>query len=332
MQFDRLKRRDLITLLGGTAATWPFAARAQQPAMPVIGFLSSRSPDGSTQYLAAFHYGLNQTGYVEGQNVAIEYRWAEGHYERLPEFAADLVRRQVTVIVAPESTPGALVAKAATPTIPIVFHVGGDPVALGLVPSISRPGGNITGVATVSVEVGQKRLELLHELVPTASIIALLVNPATPLAETLATEAHAAAHTLGLRLHVLQASAERDFDTVFTTLGQLRAGGLVIGSDVFFNTQSTQLAALAVRFAVPTIYQYREFTTAGGLMSYGSSLTDPYRLVGLYAGRILKGQKPADLPVLQSTKVELIINLKAARVLGLTVPLPLLARADEVLE
>ena len=225
MQFDRLKRRDLITLLGGTAATWPFAARAQQPAMPVIGFLSSRSPDGSTQYLAAFHYGLNQTGYVEGQNVAIEYRWAEGHYERLPEFAADLVRRQVTVIVAPESTPGALVAKAATPTIPIVFHVGGDPVALGLVPSISRPGGNITGVATVSVEVGQKRLELLHELVPTASIIALLVNPATPLAETLATEAHAAAHTLGLRLHVLQASAERDFDTVFATLANCAQAG-----------------------------------------------------------------------------------------------------------
>jgi putative ABC transport system substrate-binding protein len=326
-----MRRRNFIALLSGAAA-WPLAVRAQQPAMPVIGFLSSRSRDGSAQYLAAFAQGLHQTGYVEGQNVAIEYRWAEGHYDRLPALAADLVSRQVTVVVAPESTPGALAAKAATATIPIVFHVGGDPVALGIVPSISRPGGNITGVATISVEVGQKRLELLHELVPTASVIALLVNPASPLAETLATEAHAAARTLGLNLHVLHASAERDFDTVFATLGQLRAGGLVIGSDVFFNTQSRQLAALALRFAVPTIYQYREFTAAGGLMSYGSSLTDPYRLVGLYAGRILNGEKPAELPVQQSTKVELIINLKAAGTLGLTVPLPLLGRADEVIE
>jgi putative ABC transport system substrate-binding protein len=250
----------------------------------------------------------------------------------LPALAADLVRRQVTVIVVPESSPGALAAKAATSTIPIVFHVGGDPVALGIVASLSRPGGNITGVASLSVQVGPKRLELLRELVPTATIIALLVNPASPVAQTLATDAHSAARTLGLTLHVLHASAERDFETVFATLGQLRAGGLVIGSDVFFNTQSRQIAALTVRFAVPAIYQFREFAAAGGVMSYGSSLTDPYRLMGLYTGRILKGEKPADLPVQQSTKVELIINLKTAKALGLSVSLPLLGRADEVIE
>ena len=298
----------------------------------MIGFLSSRSPDDSARFLTAFRHGLNETGYVEGQNVAIEYRWAQGRYDQLPSLADDLARRRVTVIVAPESSPGALAAKAATSTIPIVFHVGVDPVALGIVPSLSRPGGNITGVASLNVEIGPKRLELLHELVPSATVIALLVNPASPIAEALATNAHSAARTLGLELHVLHASAERDFDTVFANLRQLRAGGLVIGSDVFFNTQSRRLAALAVHFAVPAIYQYREFVEAGGLMSYGGSLTDPYRLIGLYTGRILKGEKPADLPVQQSTKVELIFNLKSARALGLTVPITLLGRADEVIE
>ena len=298
----------------------------------MIGFLSSRSPDDSARFLTAFRHGLNETGYVEGQNVAIEYRWAQGRYDQLPSLADDLARRRVTVIVAPESSPGALAAKAATSTIPIVFHVGVDPVALGIVPSLSRPGGNITGVASLNVEVGPKRLELLHELVPSATVIALLVNPASPIAEALATNAHSAARTLGLELHVLHASAERDVDTVFANLRQLRAGGLVIGSDVFFNTQSRRLAALAVHFAVPAIYQYREFVEAGGLMSYGGSLTDPYRLIGLYTGRILKGEKPADLPVQQSTKVELIFNLKSARALGLTVPITLLGRADEVIE
>jgi putative tryptophan/tyrosine transport system substrate-binding protein len=268
-----MRRREFITLLAGAAA-WPRATRAQQPAMPVIGLLSSRANDESARLLAAFRRGLNETGYVEGQNVAIEYRWAQGKYDQLSSLAEDLVRRQVTVIVVPESSPGALAAKAATTTIPIVFHVGGDPVALGIVPSFRRPGGNITGVATLNVGVGQKRLELLHELLPTVTVIALLVNPANPVAETLTTDAHSAAGALGLKLQVLHASAERDFDTVFATLRQFRAGGLVIGPDVFFNTQIRQLATLAVRFAVPAIYQYREFVEAGGVMSYGSSLTD----------------------------------------------------------
>ena len=326
-----MRRRAFIAGLGGAAA-WPLMARAQRPPMPVIGLLGSESPDLWAARIRAFHQGLAETGFIDGQNVAIEYRWAQGRYDQLPSLADDLARRRVTVIVAPESSPGALVAKAATSTIPIVFHVGVDPVALGIVPSLSRPGGNITGVASLDVEVGPKRLELLHELVPSATVIALLVNPASPIAEALATNAHSAARTLGLELHVLHASAERDFDTVFANLRQLRAGGLVIGSDVFFNTQSRRLAALAVHFAVPAIYQYREFVEAGGLMSYGGSLTDPYRLIGLYTGRILKGEKPADLPVQQSTKVELIFNLKSARALGLTAPITLLGRADEVIE
>ena len=264
--------------------------------------------------------------------MAIEYRWAEGQYDRLPALVADLIRRQVTVIAANSPAP-VMAAKAATTTIPIVFATGYDPVAAGLVASLARPGGNLTGVTSLTAEVGPKRVELLHELVPTATSIALLVNPAAgPLRETISTDLQAAARTLGLQFHVLHASAVRDFDTVFATLAQLRAGGLVIGSDPFFNSQSEQLAALAIRHAVPAIYQYREFAAAGGLMSYGGSLTDMYRQVGVYTGRILKGEKPADLPVQQSTKVELIINLKTAKALGLTVPPTLLARADEVIE
>jgi putative tryptophan/tyrosine transport system substrate-binding protein len=275
-----MRRRDFITLLGGAAA-WPLAARAQQGAMPVIGFLSGGSGDGYAPYVAAFRQGLIEAGgYVESQNVSIEYHWAEGQYDRLPALAADLVRRQVTVIVAGGNS-AVLSAKAATTTIPIVFLVGVDPVALGLVVSLNQPGGNITGVTSLNVELGPKRLELLHELVPTATIIALLVNPTSlALAETQSRDLQTAARTLGLKLHVLHASTERDFDTVFATIAQLRVGALVIGGDVFFNTRSEQLAALSVRHAVPTIFQLREFAAAGGLMSYGGSVTDPWRLAG----------------------------------------------------
>jgi putative tryptophan/tyrosine transport system substrate-binding protein len=328
-----LKRREFIALLGSTAATWPLAARAQQPAMPVIGFLGPQSPELWASRLRAFHQGLSETGYVEGKNVAIEYRWAKGQYDRLPALAAELVRRQLAVIAVPASTPGALATKAATTTIPIVFYVGSDPVAVGLVDSLARPGGNVTGVTSLGLELGPKRLELLHELVPTATIIALLVNPASPtLAETESREQQTAARRLGLTLHVLHASTEGDIDKAFSILAQLRASALVIGPDEFFNTRSEQLSTLAAGHAVPTIGRYREFASAGGLMSYGGSLTDVHRLVGVYAGRILKGEKPADLPVQQSTKVELVINLKTAKALGLTFPLSLLGRADEVIE
>ena len=324
-------RRQFIFALGGATLAWPLAARAQQPAMPVIGFLNSASPDNYEPMVDAFRQGLKETGYVEGQNVAIEYRWAGGQYDRLPAMAADLVRRQVTVIVA--NTPGNLAAKAATTTIPIVFTTAGDPVQMGLVASLNRPGGNVTGVTNVSVELGPKWLELLYELVPTATIIALLVNPTSPnLTESTIKDLQAAARTLGLKLHVLHASSERDFDKVFATLVRLRAGGLVISPDPFFNSRSEQLAALAVRHAVPAIFQYREFAAAGGLMSYGGSATDPTRLAGVYTGRILKGEKPGDLPVQQATKVELFLNLKTANALGLTVPDKLLVAADEVIE
>jgi putative tryptophan/tyrosine transport system substrate-binding protein len=325
-----MRRREFITLVGGAAA-WPLAARAQQP-MPVIGYLSARTPESDVSQLAAFRQGLSEAGYMEGRNVVIEYRWTEGQNDRLPEMAADLARRQVSVMVA-ATGPATLAAKAATATIPIVFQLGNDPVAIGLVASLNRPGGNITGVTTLSVELGPKRLELLHELIPAATITAVLVNPnnATAL-ETQTRDLQAAARNLGLQVHVLRASTDRDFDTVFTTLVQLRAGGLAIGGDAFLNSRSEQLAALALRHALPAIHQPREFAAAGGLMSYGSSNTDAIRQAGVYTGKILKGAKPADLPVIQAVKVELVINLKTAKALGLTVPTALLVRADEVIE
>jgi putative tryptophan/tyrosine transport system substrate-binding protein len=327
-----MRRREFITLLGGSAVAWPLAARAQQP-MPVIGILATASPDATAIRLRAFREGLKVTGYVEGQNVKIEYRWAEAHTDRLPELAAQLVHNQVAVLVAAGGTASALAAKAATASIPIVFGIGADPVSVGLVASLNRPGGNVTGVTSLNIEVGPKRLELLHELLPSATVMALLVNPAVPaLAEPASRTSQAAAHTLGLQLHVLYASSEGDFDAIFANLIQLHAAALVIGPDTLFTAHTQQLAALTVRHALPAIYEFRQFAAEGGLMTYGSSETEYYRLIGTYAGRILKGDKPADLPVQQSTKVELIINLKTARALGLTVPLPLLGRADEVIE
>jgi putative ABC transport system substrate-binding protein len=326
-----MRRREFITLLGG-AAVCPLTARAQQPAMPVIGFLGSASPDLYAGRVHAFHQGLSETGYVEGRNVALEYRWAEDRNDQLPALAADLVRRQVSVIACISGIPAALAAKAATTTIPVVFQLGVDPVAVGLVANLNRPGGNVTGVTTLSVELVAKRLELLREIVPAATIIAALVNPTTPVAEGLTRDLRAAAGTLGLTLKVLHASSEGDFESVFATLLHLRVGALVIVTDALFISHSEQLAALTVRHAVPAIFQYREFVAAGGLMSYGGSGTDPTHLVGVYTGRILKGEKPVDLPVQQASKVELIINLKTANALGLTVPLSLLGRADEVIE
>ena len=327
-----MQRREFITLLGGTAATWPLAARAQQRAMPVVGFVSVASAKGYAPQLSGFIKGLSETGYVDGRNVAIEYRWAEGRTDRLPAMVADLVHRQVAVIAA-TTTPAALAAKAATTTIPVVFEMASDPVRLGLVRSLSRPGGNVTGVTNLIVEVAPKRLELLHELLPTASVVALLVNPTNPtVAEAYIMEVQAAARTLGLELHVLNASTERDFDEVFAKLIQLRAGGLVIGGDPFFTSRSEQLAALTVQHAVPAVYQGRRFAVAGGLLSYGADFTDAYRLAGNYTGRVLKGDKPAELPVQQATKVELYINLKTAKALGANVPNTLIGRADEVIE
>jgi ABC-type uncharacterized transport system substrate-binding protein len=326
-----MRRRALITLLGGAAA-WPLTARAQQPAMPVIGFLNSESPTTYAAPLAAFRRGLSETGYVEGRNVAVEYRWAEGQYQRLPELAADLVKHQVTVIATPGSSVATIAAKAATTTIPIVFLIATNPVEVGFVTSLNKPGGNLTGVTSLNVEVAAKQLELLHELVPRAAIVGLLVNPAGPLAEPATRTVQAAARVLGLKLQVLHASTERDFDRVFTTLVELQADALVIAPDALFTNRREQLGVLAVRHALPASAPYRDFAAAGGLMSYGSNIAEAYRLAGVVTGRLLKGEKPAELPVMQSTKVELVINLKTARTLGLTVPLSLLGRADEVIE
>jgi putative tryptophan/tyrosine transport system substrate-binding protein len=300
--------------------------------MPVIGYLGAESPAAFASRLRAFRQGLGETGYAEGRNVAIEFRWAEGQHNRLSALAADLVGRQVAVIVAPGGAPAAIAAKSATTTIPIVFEMGADPVALGLVASLNRPGGNLTGVASLNVELSPKRLEILHELVPTATVVAVLVNPTSPTTDSQLRNLQAAARTLGLQLHVLHASTERDFDTVFETLLQLRAGGLVVASDGFFATHGEQLAALTVRHAVPAIHQSRDFTIAGGVMSYGGSFMESHRQAGVWTGRIIKGDKPADLPVQQVTKVELAINMKTAKALGLTFPITLLGRADEVIE
>jgi putative ABC transport system substrate-binding protein len=326
-----MRRRELIALLSGAAVMRAFDARAQQPGTPVVGFLGTRASADDPQLLTAFRSGLKEGGYMEGQNAAIEYRFADNQYDRLPTLAADLVRRQVAVIVA--NGRAAQAAKAATATIPIAFVAGFDPVEVGLVASMNRPGGNVTGVSILDVELGPKRLQLLHELIPAATNFAVLVNPDDPArAETTLNELQTAAQTLGLQLHVLRASKDQDFDKVFASLVELRAGGLVIGGEPFFNSRSEQLAALTVRHAVPAIYQLRSFAAAGGLASYGGSLTEAYRLIGVYTGQILKGAKPADLPVQRATKVEMIINLKTAKMLGLSVPQSLLGRADEVIE
>jgi putative tryptophan/tyrosine transport system substrate-binding protein len=318
-------------VIAGSAAAWPLAARAQQSAVPVIGFLNSQSPGGYAPIATAFHQGLSEIGFVEGQNVAIEYRWAQGRNDRLRALAAELVRRQVAVIAAAGSS-SALAAKAETTTLPIVFSAAVDPVAVGLVASLDRPGGNVTGVTDLSVELRQKQVEMLHELAPTATVLAALLNPTFPGSETQSRDLQAAARKLGLQLHVVHASTERDFDPTFAAMVQLRAGLLVIGADPFFFGHRDQIAALAVRHRMPAIFFLREFASVGGLMSYGPSVTDIYRQVGIYAGRILKGEKPADLPVQAPTKYELVINLKTAKALGLTVPDSLLARADEVIE
>ena len=313
-------------------AAWPVAAHAQQPAMPVIGFLQGASPEAFAPMMTVFREGLKEAGYVEGHNVAIEYRWAEGHYDRLPALAADLVRRQVAEIVT-VGTPAALAAKAASSTIPIVILVGDvDPVQLGLVASLNRPGGNVTGLAVLGVELAAKRLEVLHELLRTSAAVALLVNPNNPQTEPETKGVRDAARSIGLQLHVLDASTEGEIDAAFGKLIELRAGGFLVSVELFLFNQRDQIVALAARHAVPAIYGVREFATAGGLMSYGTDLADAYRQVGIYAGKILKGAKPADLPVQRVARVEFVINLKTAKTLGLTFPITLLGRADEVIE
>ncbi len=327
-----MKRREFIGLLGGAAA-WPLGARAQQPTMPVIGFLSAASAgEGYALPVAAFRKGLGDAGFVEDRNVAIEYRWADGVLERLPGLAADLVERQVKVIVA-TSTPAAFAAKAATKTIPIVFETAADPVHIGLVASLNRPGGNVTGVTQMSVGIVAKDLEILHEMVPSAHAVALLVNPSNPaLADPETKELESAARTLGLDVHVLSASSESDFDAIFTKAAQLHVGGLVIGANSLFTDHSGQLAALAVRQALPAVYKGREFAVAGELVSYGLDITKTFYVAGDYAGRILKGDSAADLPVQQPTDIQMFLNLKSAKALGINVPLPLLGRADEIFE
>jgi putative ABC transport system substrate-binding protein len=327
-----MKRREFITLLGGTAVSWPLAAHAQQPPKPTIGYLSTRSPGEAKYVTDAFTQGLNEIGYVEGSNLAIEFRWAEGRYDRLPMLAADLVRRRVAVIAAVGGEPSPLAAKAATATIPIVFSIGGDPVRLGLVASLNQPDGNITGVNFFQSELGAKRLGLLHELLPRAEMIGMLVNPDFAESESHAKDAQEAALSLGLQIHVLRASTVDELDTAFATLAQQKIDALLLANDAFFNGERRRLIGLAARHAVPAIYFWREFTVEGGLMSYSPSLVQAYRQVGIYTGKILKGAKPANLPVIQPTKFEFVINLKTAKALGLTFPPGLLAIADEVIE
>lgn len=326
-----MRRRDFIILLGGAAAC-AVPARGQSPAVPVIGYLSPESPGPFASRVKAFREGLAETGYIEGRNVTIDFRWAEGRYDRLPALAADLVDRQVDVIAAPGGAPVALAAKSATGTIPIVFEMGGDPVALGIVGSLSRPEGNLTGVSSLNVEVSRKRLEFMHEVLPNAAVFAVVVNPTSPTAESQLKNLRTAADTLGVRLHVLHANTEQELDAPFKALPQLKASGLVFTSDPYFANRSQQLAALATRYAVPAITQSRDFAMAGGLMSYGGDFGQSHRQAGVYAGRILKGEKPSDLPVQQVTKVELFINLKAANTLGITFPPSLISSADVVIE
>jgi len=329
-----MQRRQLMLLVGCAAAAWPLAARAQLKAMPVIGVLSTGSRDPSSTFtplMAAFRQGLGESGYVEGQNVAIEYRWADGHYDRLPALAADLVGRKVDLIMA-SSPPAALAAKSATTTIPIVFRGGAESVDLGLVASLARPGGNLTGVSLLVDQLASKRLEVLSELVPQARVIALLVNPTSPSAERIIREGQEAARAKGERVTILKAGSASEIEAAFASFPSLHLDALVVSADPFLSSQREQLVALAARHAVPTIYAWREFAASGGLMSYGPSLPAAYQMVGVYAGKILKGAKPADLPVQQPTKFELVINLKTAKTLGLKVPQSLLARADEVIE
>jgi putative ABC transport system substrate-binding protein len=326
-----MRRRSFISLIGGAVAAWSDLARAQQVPTPVVGFLGTGTPESTTSELTGFRRGLSEAGYVEGRNLTVEYRWSEGQKGRLSTLAADLVHHQAGVIAVAGNTV-AQIAKAATAFIPIVFQVGNDPVASGLVASLARPGGNVTGVTTLSAEIVAKRLELLHELVPAASSIALLVNPANRDSENSKRDAEVAARRLGLQLNVIPASSPDEIDAAYKSVGRMQAGAAVVAPDEFFNSRSEQLAALALKYAVPTTYQYRKFAASGGLMSYGANITDAFRLVGVYTGRILKGEKPADLPVQQASKLELIINLKTAKVLGVSVPPSLVVAADEVIE
>jgi putative ABC transport system substrate-binding protein len=328
-----VKRREFITLLGGAAAAWPLTARAQQATAPVVGFLSIRSPDTDAQFLVSFRHGLSEVGLIEGRNIAVEYRYAQGHPDRLPSLVADLVRRQVAIIVTTGGAQAALAAKAATTTIPIVFTIGADPIREGLVQSLNRPGGNLTGVTTSYDEAAPKRLGLLREILPNAAIIGVLVNPNDPItASSEANTMRSAARSVGQRIEILQAGTERDIDAAFASLVDMQAAALVVAPHALFATQAHQLIALAARHAIPALYWRREFAQAGGLMSYGSSLADALRVVGVYTGRVLKGEKPGDLPVQQPTKFELVVNVKAAKAIGLTIPESFLARADEVIE